>query len=99
MPTICASGARKNTPYQSTAGNKRTRLLTHIGARRSSIKTRSVNGSEPTLCTKEPSYGEGTRILERGSSNHALLSTGALHRHRSEERRVGKECRSRWSPY
>ena len=22
-----------------------------------------------------------------------------LHRHRSEERRVGKECRSRWSPY
>src|SRR2546430_16141723 len=21
------------------------------------------------------------------------------HRHRSEERRVGKECRSRWSPY
>ena len=26
-----------------------------------------------------------------------MLSTGALHR--SEERRVGKECRSRWSPY
>src|SRR3712207_6941723 len=23
----------------------------------------------------------------------------ALTRHRSEERRVGKECRSRWSPY
>ena len=23
----------------------------------------------------------------------------ALRRHRSEERRVGKECRSRWSPY
>src|SRR3712207_7430341 len=22
-----------------------------------------------------------------------------LHDHRSEERRVGKECRSRWSPY
>src|SRR2546430_17682255 len=24
---------------------------------------------------------------------------GAAHRVRSEERRVGKECRSRWSPY
>src|SRR3712207_5463216 len=24
---------------------------------------------------------------------------GEIHRHRSEERRVGKECRSRWSPY
>ena len=23
----------------------------------------------------------------------------ADHQHRSEERRVGKECRSRWSPY
>ena len=26
--------------------------------------------------------------------------TGAeIHKYRSEERRVGKECRSRWSPY
>ena len=25
--------------------------------------------------------------------------TGQLHMGRSEERRVGKECRSRWSPY
>ena len=24
---------------------------------------------------------------------------GILTKHRSEERRVGKECRSRWSPY
>ena len=24
---------------------------------------------------------------------------GVLYFHRSEERRVGKECRSRWSPY
>ena len=23
----------------------------------------------------------------------------AIHKERSEERRVGKECRSRWSPY
>src|SRR5256885_13275119 len=28
----------------------------------------------------------------------ALLATG-IRRSRSEERRVGKECRSRWSPY
>src|SRR2546427_7967664 len=28
-----------------------------------------------------------------------LLRTGALEPDRSEERRVGKECRSRWSPY
>jgi len=28
-----------------------------------------------------------------------LLTAGTLALHRSEERRVGKECRSRWSPY
>ena len=30
-----------------------------------------------------------------------ILDTGAMYRAvaRSEERRVGKECRSRWSPY
>src|SRR5256885_9932868 len=27
------------------------------------------------------------------------LLLGGLQAHRSEERRVGKECRSRWSPY
>ena len=27
------------------------------------------------------------------------LSEGAVYTSRSEERRVGKECRSRWSPY
>ena len=32
---------------------------------------------------------------------HVLTSheQGASHAARSEERRVGKECRSRWSPY
>ena len=33
------------------------------------------------------------RKLERGGSEHSFGI------HRSEERRVGKECRSRWSPY
>ena len=40
--------------------------------------------------------------LEMGGSNFSCLgaegSKGSLFR-RSEERRVGKECRSRWSPY
>src|SRR3712207_6552009 len=36
-------------------------------------------------------------IMVRGE-NMVSLSGGALRR-RSEERRVGKECRSRWSPY
>ena len=50
------------------------------------------------------------RVLRRSFSNastsfsiiHSTLTTGQIDddaRLRSEERRVGKECRSRWSPY
>src|SRR3712207_2145489 len=30
---------------------------------------------------------------------HTVLELPAVRKDRSEERRVGKECRSRWSPY
>ena len=40
------------------------------------------------------SYGKGTKQV---STDAGLIKY--LMRHRSEERRVGKECRSRWSPY
>ena len=36
-----------------------------------------------------------SKILEVYPRRHTLLAQGV----RSEERRVGKECRSRWSPY
>ena len=37
--------------------------------------------------------------LKTGKISHAYLFTGTRGTGRSEERRVGKECRSRWSPY
>src|SRR2546427_6593769 len=39
---------------------------------------------------KQACLGEAARILE---------ACGLVPGNRSEERRVGKECRSRWSPY
>ena len=36
-------------------------------------------------------------VQSYGSSDYAAAQLS--HRVRSEERRVGKECRSRWSPY
>src|SRR5215216_7251981 len=41
-------------------------------------------------------FVERTRI---GESHRAQLAVGDDGAVRSEERRVGKECRSRWSPY
>ena len=40
------------------------------------------------------SYGKLTQIDFQEPNQNLFLVTG-----RSEERRVGKECRSRWSPY
>src|SRR2546422_8530 len=41
---------------------------------------------------------EEQRDEAAGGAGAAATAAGGLH-HRSEERRVGKECRSRWSPY
>ena len=52
------------------------------------IKTQKINAGDvlPSELELSKIYGVG-----RGSIREAL--------YRSEERRVGKECRSRWSPY
>ena len=39
------------------------------------------------------------RFLPVREGQLGLRQSDALFHHRSEERRVGKECRSRWSPY
>src|SRR2546429_10014111 len=43
--------------------------------------------------------GGGGRAGPAGGAFHGGFRGGAGFRSRSEERRVGKECRSRWSPY
>ena len=52
--------------------------------------------------------GKGCKVWDENGTEyldlyggHAVISIGHAHPHyvRSEERRVGKECRSRWSPY
>src|SRR5256885_16713124 len=44
-----------------------------------------------------PEYNYGPSAA--GNGDRASNCPGSLVRPRSEERRVGKECRSRWSPY
>ena len=46
-------------------------------------------------------YGKSNTDTGSAEAQVALFSYRISHltEHRSEERRVGKECRSRWSPY
>src|SRR2546430_17340384 len=39
------------------------------------------------------------QLIGRPFAEALLLRLGHAYQERSEERRVGKECRSRWSPY
>ena len=43
--------------------------------------------------------GESDRVANMANFVAALQTTFSFLLTRSEERRVGKECRSRWSPY
>src|SRR5260370_28862509 len=48
----------------------------------------------------DASLGPSDDPAETGATAADLIDMDtAIARHRSEERRVGKECRSRWSPY
>ena len=49
----------------------------------------------------DPALPQAVQQLGRwiGESGNALVYGGSKSGLRSEERRVGKECRSRWSPY
>ena len=48
---------------------------------------------------EEPSRTFGEYLLVPGYSSAENVPTAVSLKTRSEERRVGKECRSRWSPY
>ena len=42
---------------------------------------------------------KGYGFIEREEGGDVFVHFSAIQSDRSEERRVGKECRSRWSPY
>ena len=66
----------------------------------------SQQGLEAALCKMREAGVDGSaigvfshyyRLLESGETG--LIREESIELTRSEERRVGKECRSRWSPY
>ena len=53
-------------------------------------------GSDVALVEVNPQVQETRRVLWK---DYDLIQPTSSFWYRSEERRVGKECRSRWSPY
>src|SRR2546426_3340301 len=51
------------------------------------------------VCSSDLVADAGRRGLDEDLAAPRLVDLDRLDRQRSEERRVGKECRSRWSPY
>ena len=54
----------------------------------------AIYGNVEPCIAREKELEEIFQVVEGGQSNVILVGDS-----RSEERRVGKECRSRWSPY
>ena len=97
--TVLASGSAGNCTVVSSS---RTRLLVDAGLsckellRRMLLCGHDSHTIDAILITHEHSdHVGGLRVLAK-RLKVPIYITGET---RSEERRVGKECRSRWSPY
>ena len=63
------------------------------------MKVLLINGSPHREGNTFIALSEVARTLESEGVQAEIVHIGTKAVQRSEERRVGKECRSRWSPY
>ena len=55
-------------------------------------------GEKIKECRKQAGFSQ-EQLAERLNVSRQAITKWETNKGRSEERRVGKECRSRWSPY
>ena len=81
--------------YKARAGNLADRKVSRM------FSSRVGNGSASAI-SEAPADQDGPHAQDcntfQGESAQDTVASREI-RYRSEERRVGKECRSRWSPY
>ena len=65
----------------------------------SSHTPRTLAGSATTNTSADSTDAAASGIAVNSSTVSSAFASDADGNTRSEERRVGKECRSRWSPY
>ena len=104
-----AQACFRNTAQSCNAPTRmlvpRSKMAEAAVAENSKIGDRFSKGIHMGPLSSKPQFEKVLRLISQGIEEGAKLITGGLGRPhrifkgRSEERRVGKECRSRWSPY
>jgi len=98
---------RRSYDFSRQLAGVRCRISVFYTSRGVAFALRLLAGATPTIETlnllpelRDTAGKEHGLVLVTGGTGSGKSSTlAALIQERSEERRVGKECRSRWSPY
>src|ERR1041385_3174577 len=93
---LCEREAREN--YSSGRAGPGTRHLDR-GATGKSVANSAYTGSVYRTANRSGPGSAQIRMKRIIEISIVIEGADAFTRDRSEERRVGKECRSRWSPY
>src|SRR3989454_10607039 len=103
MNGVAAGGTGVTVDGTEANSNPEARSLSQYGGQ-NQIDVMSIEAVQEVQIVKgvlPAEYGGVTggqvNMISRSGTN--AFHGSAFENHRSEERRVGKECRSRWSPY
>src|SRR5476651_1811461 len=83
----------------TTMGRSRENHIKGLRSSPTHCTTRRILRSFPRRARTSPSNRPSSYRENNSRNMHRTLLILQRNRARSEERRVGKECRSRWSPY
>ena len=73
----------------------------HVSLEEGRVQAQILLSGDVSLSQRRSAHGTSAELFDRGPDGPISAHEG-VQRYvddRSEERRVGKECRSRWSPY
>ena len=88
----------QGTPFVGKAGKLMNMAFEAIGLKREEVYIANIVKCRPPG-NRNPQDDEANACLDYLRNQVILVKPKIIVLLRSEERRVGKECRSRWSPY
>src|SRR3712207_761433 len=93
------------TPSETLADDVEAELDKQVSLARHADRVRTALSGRQSAIVLVDDLEQGLAVVDAYAAEHLEIQTrdaetwAARVRNRSEERRVGKECRSRWSPY